>query len=161
MTKPSLIASRMPLLQRGGGSWVGTYTFVSPEMEVLDRYQVRTRSTFPEDGIGGRTYRLETEYTWPDGRTQKQSFDGALEGDRIVFNNGRIVGSLWAIDDQTIYLNFGFTAQPDVQVCEMMQISKDGQTRSRTWHWLRDEKLYQITLTDERREDWAGVGAIG
>lgn len=161
MSVASLIKSRIPLLGRGGGSWAGTYTFITPQMEVLDRYAFRTRSSFPDDGQGGITYRLESEYTWPDGRTQRQSFDGHLEGDRIVFDNGRIAGSMWALDDQTLYLTFGFASQPGVQVCEMIQIAPDGQSRARTWHWLRDDKLYQITLVDEHREEWAGVGAIG
>ena len=161
MSESNLIKSRMPLLARGGGSWAGTYTFITPAMEVLDRYSVRTRSSFPEDGRGGQTYRLESEYVWLDGRIQRQSFDGFLDGDAIVFDNGRIAGRMHAVDDQTLYLTFGFTAQPDIQVCEMIQFARDAQSRARTWHWLRKERLYQLTLVDEWREEWAGVGDIG
>jgi hypothetical protein len=33
----------------------------------------------------------------------------------------------------------------------MLQISSNGQHRARTWHWFRDEKLFQITRTREWR----------
>jgi len=153
MPEPGLIETRLPLLARHGGVWTGTYTFVSPALEVLDRYDFRIRVTFPEDGMGRRTYRQQSDYKWPDGRTQSLDFKGLLEGDAIVFDDGRIAGRMWALDDQTLYLTFGFSAQPGVQVCEMIQLSADGQTRARTWHWLRDDALYQITLVDERRGD--------
>ena len=44
-----------------------------------------------------------------------------------------------------------FAAEPDVHVCEMIQLSADGRHRARTWHWFRAGKLYQIwPATDER-----------
>jgi hypothetical protein len=60
---------------------------------------------------------------------------------------------MWEVDDFTLYLRFGYRDDPTIEVCEMIQISKDGQNRARTWHWFRDEKLFQVTLTNERRAD--------
>ena len=161
MPGTNLVKSRLPLLERGSGSWAGIYTLVTPQMEVIDRYRFRARATFPDDGEGGRTYRLETRWEWDDGRTEQQYFDATLDGDILVFDNGYIAGRMWAIDDQALYLVFRFAAEPAVKVCEMIQFARDGQSRARTWHWLRDDKLYQVTLVDEWREDWEGLGGIG
>jgi hypothetical protein len=35
----------------------------------------------------------------------------------------------------------------------MIQISEDGRNRARTWHWFREQKLFKITLTQERRRE--------
>ncbi|HNR23212.1 MAG TPA: hypothetical protein PKL49_09325, partial [Steroidobacteraceae bacterium] len=40
---------------------------------------------------------------------------------------------------------------PGNQVTEMIQLSRDGIHRARTWHWLRDEQLWRITLVREQR----------
>lgn len=152
MSDTFLIRDHLPLLARHEGVWAGTYSFVTPGLEVLDRYDFRIRVSFPEDGKGRRTYRQESDYRWPDGRTQSLVFEGELEGEAIVFDNGRIAGRMWAVDERTLYLTFGFTEQPGVEVCEMIQLSADGGSRARTWHWFRDEALFQITLVDERRE---------
>jgi hypothetical protein len=147
-----LIGERLPLLARHEGVWVGTYTFVTPSLEVLDRYDFRIRASFPEDGQGRRTYRQESDYRWSDGRTQSLAFEGALQDDAIVFDNGRIAGRMWALDERTLYLTFRYASEPEVEVCEMLQLSADGRSRARTWHWFRNERLFQLTLVDERRE---------
>jgi hypothetical protein len=64
---------------------------------------------------------------------------------------GDIIGSMWEVDDFTVYLRFDYRRDPAVTVCEMIQISDDGLARARTWHWFRERKLFKITLTNERR----------
>lgn len=147
----SQIHAEMPLLVRHEGVWEGTYTFIAPTLEVLDRYDFRIRVSFPDDGQGGRTYRQESDYRWPDGRTQSLVFEGTLGDGGLRFDNGRIQGRMRELDETTLYLAFGFTAEPEVEVCEMIQLSADGQHRARTWHWFRNGKLFQTTLVDERR----------
>jgi hypothetical protein len=143
------IHTRLPLLVRHAGVWAGRYRFIAPDLTLLDTYAFRIRVSFPDDV----TYRQDSDYRWDDGRTQSLSFDGRLNGDRVVFDHGRIAGAIWAVDDTTLYLRFGFAAQPDTQVFEMIQLSADGQSRARTWHWLRDGVLFQTTLVDEARVD--------
>jgi hypothetical protein len=64
---------------------------------------------------------------------------------------GDLIGSMWEVDDFTVYLRFSYRKDPGITVCEMIQIGDDGQHRARTWHWFRDRKLFKITLTNERR----------
>jgi hypothetical protein len=141
------IRTALPLLVRHEGVWAGRYRFVAPDLTLLDTHEFRIRVSFPDDV----TYRQESDYRWDDGRTQSLLFEGTLAGDRVVFDNGRIAGAMWAVDDTTLYLRFGFAAQPDVEVFEMIQLAADGESRARTWHWLRNGVLFQTTLVDEAR----------
>jgi hypothetical protein len=142
------IAERLPLLARHAGVWAGRYRFVRPDLTPIDAYDFRIRVSFPAPKI----YRQESDYRWDDGRTDSLVFEGALQGDEIVFDSGRIAGRMWALDEATLYLRFRFADRPGVEVFEMIQLSANGIDRARTWHWLQDGALFQITLVDERRE---------
>jgi hypothetical protein len=96
-------------------------------------------------------FRLNTHNVWPDGRSERGVYEAQYCDGRLWFQK-KLVGSLWEIDDMSVYLRFGFEGDDSVQVCEMIQISQDGQKRARTWHWFRDQQLFQITLTNERRD---------
>lgn len=143
------IAEVMPLLARHAGRWLGTYTHCGLRHDVLDRHDFAIDVSFPDPC----TYRQDSHYAWPDGRRQTLTFEGVLENEAIVFNNGRIAGRIWALDAETLYLTFRFSAEPVVHVCEMIQLSANGRDRARTWHWFRNGKLYQRTLVEERRGD--------
>lgn len=141
----------MPLLARHEGVWAGTYRFISPQLDLLDQYDFRIRVSFPDDSDGGRTYRQESHYTWPDGREQHLEFEALYTGNGVVELAGPLTGKMWELDDRTIYLNFAFADEPDVDVCEMIQLAANNVDRARTWHWFRAGKLFQLTLVDERR----------
>jgi hypothetical protein len=150
----SIIKAKMPLLARHEGTWEGTYRFITPQLAVLDQYDFRINVRFPEDGRGGVTYRQESFYRWPDGRRQELVFEAQLaedQGQTIVTFEGRIAGRIWELDERTIYLTFRFPEQPNVDVCEMIQLAPNNRDRARTWHWFKDGKLFQLTLVDERR----------
>ena len=129
----------------------GTYRFISPQLELLDQYDFRIRVSFPDDAEGGRTYRQESHYTWPDGREQYLEFEALYVGNGVVELSGPLTGRMWELDDRTIYLNFAFADEPEVDVCEMIQLAANDIDRARTWHWFRKGRLFQLTLVDERR----------
>lgn len=150
----SIIRKKLPLLARHEGAWEGTYRFITPQLELIDKYDFRIRVSFPDEGQGGITYRQESNYTWPDGRKDALVFDAQYRDDNgraVVAFDGRIAGKMWELDERTLYLTFRFAAQPEVDVCEMIQLAANGIDRARTWHWFRKGKLYQLTLVDERR----------
>jgi hypothetical protein len=147
---PNRLHQLMPNFARHEGRWIGTYTQITPSGETIDSYEVRTFAEFPEDGSAD--FRLNVHNIWPDGRDSKASFDANYRDGRLWFD-GILVGSLWEIDDFTVYLRFGYRDDPAIEVCEMFQITEDGRRRARTWHWFRDKTLFQITLTEERRPD--------
>ncbi|MCC5863317.1 MAG: hypothetical protein JJU27_02800 [Gammaproteobacteria bacterium] len=143
------IAGKMPLFYRHRGWWEGEYVHCSPGMEIEDRYLFRIHAEFPD--AGRPAYRQTSHYWWPDGREAQLSYEAELKGDRVVFDDGRIAGALWPIDDVTLYLRFGYHGQEDGYICEMLQLSPDGQHRARTWHWFEQHRLSRITLVNERR----------
>jgi hypothetical protein len=145
---PNHLRTLMPNFARHEGRWIGTYTHIHPDGEVIDRYEVRIFAEFPTDG--SCDFRLHAHDVWPDGRESHAAYDTVYRDGRLWFE-GALVGSLWEVDDFTVYLRFGFALDPAIDICEMIQISRDGQSRARTWHWFREEKLLQITLTNERR----------
>jgi len=67
--------------------------------------------------------------------------------------------SWWArfreVDDMTVYLRFGFEGDETVEVCEMLQISQDGQHRARTWHWFQRTAIVP-DHPDPRTARWLG-----
>ena len=146
----SIIKTKIPLLARHEGTWAGTYRFITPQLELIDQYDFRINVVFPDEGKGGITYRQESFYTWPDGRTRELTFEGTYEEGRVVLR-GRIAGSITELDDRTLNVHFWFDDQPGVDVLEAIHLAKNNLDRARTWHWFKNEKLFQLTLVDERR----------
>lgn len=139
----------MPVLYKHLGKWSGTYRFVDTQYELLDQYDFIIDCEFPDEGTVA--YRQTSQYFWPDGRQQQLCFEAEYHDKAIVWNNGRIAGKMWELDEETLYLKFRFLDQADVHVTEMIQISPCGQHRGRTWHWFKQNQLYQLTLVNEQR----------
>jgi hypothetical protein len=142
------MATRFPVLARGAGHWTGVYTHLAPDGTLLDTHNVDTVSSFPDDGSAD--FRLEIRNSWEDGRTTGITLLADYRNDRLEWRD-RLVGWMDEIDAQTVYLNFTYADDPSVRVCEMIQVAPDGMSRSRTWHWFRDERLFKVTLTRESR----------
>jgi hypothetical protein len=143
------IAMDIPLLARNAGAWEGIYRHVAPDLTLLDRHRFRIEVELPENE--SFHYRQTSHYWWDDGRSQNFVFEAKCRNARLEWDTGRIKGELAQLDDMTLYLRFGFRAQPEIEVFEMIQLSPDGRDRARSWHWLRAGKLYQLTLVEEQR----------
>ena len=52
---------------------------------------------------------------------------------------------------QAVILWFGYKQFPDLYLYEMIQISPDNNHRARTWHWFKNNQIYQRTLIQEER----------
>ncbi|GAA4082728.1 DUF3598 family protein [Nonomuraea soli] len=145
------IKQDMPLLARHEGEWEGTYTVVDPEGKVTDRHRSHLTCSFPSDG--SHDYYQVNRYTWDDGRTEEHRFPGRyLGGGRMAFDTERIKGETWELDGQAIYLHWIYRAEgQDLQLFELIVLSRDGRHRSRVWQWIRDGVCVQRTLIDEMR----------
>lgn len=143
------VRQAMPVLAKHEGGWEGTYTFVNLRGEIQDQYDFVIDVRLSDDDA--HAYQQQTDYRWPDGRTESRFFEAQHEQGQLAWDNGRIAGHMWQLDDRSLYLRFGFAANPDVACFEMIQISDDGQRRGRSWLWYRNDVLYQSVLVDERR----------
>ncbi|NDD75027.1 MAG: hypothetical protein EBZ40_08645 [Gammaproteobacteria bacterium] len=148
MSSPS---RTLTLLQRHAGVWEGRYTHIAPpdwRMVGAQDYRIEVEVT-----ASPIAYRQTSHYRHADGRTETLRYEGALRAadDRVVFDDGRICGECWAIETDTLYMWFAYAAAPTTRITEMIQLSRDGQHRARTWHWFESERLVKLTLVDERR----------
>ncbi len=145
------LRENMPLVASNEGVWEGTYSFISPRGWINDRYDFKIVLTIYDDPA--KSYRQESYYTWSDGKTEDRLFEAGydFEKNQMVWDNGRIAGHLWEIDETSFHLRFGFSAVPDMQCFETVQMFDGGAKRGRTWLWYRGGELYQYVLIDERR----------
>ncbi|MEQ8508989.1 MAG: DUF3598 family protein [Rhodospirillaceae bacterium] len=145
------LRENMSLVASNEGVWEGTYSFISPRGWINDRYDFKIILTIYDDP--NRSYRQESYYTWADGKTEERVFEAGydLEENQMTWDDGRIAGHLWEIDETSFHLRFGFSAMPDVQCFETVQMFDGGAKRGRTWLWYRNGELYQYVLIDERR----------
>ena len=146
------VRDAMPLLAKHEGTWRGTYRHVKPDLSLIDEHEFRILVELPTDGTCA--YRQTSHYWWQNGKTEDRIFEAEFdpENSRLIWDNGRISGRLWELDDTTLYLTFVFTGVTKTTVCEMMQLSPCGNHRARTWHWFENHQLTQITLVRETRE---------
>ena len=146
----SKIKDEMPVLFRHEGDWVGIYTTVDNDGNVLDKNESHLTCEFPEDGE--YPYFQTNRYTWADGKYQEYKFPGMYRDKKLWFNTERIDGHAWEADDSIIILYFSYKDIANAYIYEMIHISPDNNHRARTWHWFKDNEIYQRTLIKEERK---------
>jgi hypothetical protein len=145
----SSIRDEMPVLVRHEGDWVGTYTLIDLEGNILDKHESHLTCQFPEDD--SYAYYQINRYKWADGKQEEHQFPATYRDKAIWFDTERIDGKAWEVDDATIILRFGYKGIPNAYLYEMIQISPCNNYRSRTWHWFKNNQIYQRTLIQEER----------
>jgi len=145
----SSIREEMPVLVRHEGDWVGTYKLIDLEGNILDKHESHLTCQFPEDEP--YAYYQINRYKWADGKLEEHQFPGTYRDKATWFDTERIDGKAWEVDDATIILRFGYKSIPNAYLYEMIQISPCNNYRSRTWHWFKNNQIYQRTLIQEER----------
>lgn len=148
------IREEMPVLARHDGDWVGTYLYLDPDGNVIDKHASHLSCMLPTDD--SNSYYQINRYTWPDGRREEHKFPATYHDRKIWFDTERIEGHAWEVDDQTIVLTWVYRNDPATYLYEMIQISPCGNHRARTWHWFKEGELIKRTLIKEQRLRSAG-----
>ena len=143
------IRDEMPVLVRHEGDWVGTYTVIDNQGNILDKYNSHLTCQFPEDSP--YPYYQTNRYQWADGKREEYQFPGMYRDKKLYFDTERIDGCAWEADDTTIILHFTYKTVPEMSLYEMILISPCNNYRARTWHWLKNNQIYQRTLIQEER----------
>ena len=157
------IREDMPLLARHEGVWDGVYTYYNAAGEKVDEHTSRLFCRFTDDPT--RPYHQTNHYSWDDGRTELRDFPATYRDKRVWWDNELIQGSAWEVgqDDnaRSVMLYWQRTGDPSLYLYEMIQIADDGQTRCRTWHWIRNGQLETRTAIQERlvTKDWRSLEA--
>ena len=145
----SNIRDEMPVLVRHEGDWKGTYIVVDNEGKIIDKHQSHLTCQFPQDG--SYPYFQINRYEWADGKREEHQFPGMYKDKKLLFDTERILGEAWETDDSTIILRFGYKGIPDSYVYELIVLSTCNNHRARTWHWFKNNQIYQRTLIKEDR----------
>lgn len=140
-----------PILGRHLGQWEGEYVHLDPEGREIDRHASHLHMWVPDDGSCD-VVQVNT-YTWPDGRSESVRFDGILRGRSVHFDNDRIAGHMHQADDLTILLTWSYKdrLKPGNYLYELIQLSKDGQQKVRTWHWMEEDRIIKRTVIREAK----------
>jgi hypothetical protein len=145
----SNIREEMPVLARHEGDWIGTYTLVDIEGKILDKHESHLSCQFPDDGP--YSYYQINRYKWSNGKQEEHKFPGTYRDKTLWFDTERIEGKAWEVDNSTVILWFSYKTVPAAYLYEMIQISPDNNHRARTWHWFKNDQIYQRTLIQEER----------
>lgn len=154
------IRTDMPLLARHEGVWDGTYSYFDAADEKVDEHASRLICRFPDEGA---PYHQTNHYRWADGRTEIREFPATYHDRRVWWDNELIRG--WAAEvgldeyDRTIMLYWQRQGDPSLYLYEMIQLADDGETRCRTWHWIRNGQLETRTAIQETlvTKDWRAM----
>jgi hypothetical protein len=138
----------MPVLVRHEGDWVGTYSLIDLEGNILDKHESHLTCQFPEDG--SYAYYQINRYKWADGNRKNINFQAPIETKRFGLTRNALTESMGS-RRCNYYLRFGYKGIPNAYLYEMIQISPCNNYRSRTWHWFKSDRLYQRTLIQEER----------
>lgn len=145
----SAIRDEMPVLIRHEGDWVGTYTLIDTEGNILEKHNSHLTCYFPEDDE--YPFYQINRYKWLDGKREELYFPAAYRDQKIWFDTDRIEGQAWEVDNSTVILFFIYKAVPDLHLYEMSQISPCNNYRSRTWHWFKNNQIFRRTMIQEER----------
>jgi hypothetical protein len=140
-----------PILAKHMGEWAGEYVHFDPEGHEIDRHASHLRCWGPDDGSYD-VIQVNT-YTWPDGRQEAIQFDGVRKGAYVHFDNERIAGHMHQTDELTVLLTWSYKSllMPGNYLYELIQLSRDGQQKVRTWHWMENDRLVRRTIIRESK----------
>ena len=149
MNNRAELAAAMPAMLLHEGHWDGMYRHFDGDGGLLDAHRVKTWCEFPD--AGEWHYVQHNQLIWDDGRTANYEFGGRLEGDRLVWKTDRFAGYGWQTNENVLILRLERQDADDAYYIEMIAISADGESRSRTWEWFQGDRPWKWTLCNERR----------
>ena len=145
----SNIRLEMPLMTRHVGEWKGSYTLVDNQGKVLDRYTSHLSCQFVDNPP--YSYYQINRYQWENGKQEEHHFPGIYKDKKVWFDTERLDGCAWEIDDTTVMFRFSFKSLTGSYLYETIFLSPCNNYRSRTWHWFKNDQIYQRTLVQEER----------
>jgi hypothetical protein len=140
-----------PSILRHEGRWTGTYTHLDENAAQIDRHGSEVVFAFPD--TGPFAYIQQNRFVWPDGREVSAKLEGELRGDRLWWDAATFCGWAWETKEGLILLDLERKDEPGARFYEIIVTAPDGRSRARTWHWIRDGRLFKRTLCDEVKRD--------
>lgn len=127
------------------GVWHGTYTVVSAEGEVLERFPSRQ-----EGLLVGRDWTEKVVYLREGQEPLEQRFHAVVEDDDVTLDVEGMWGETGRAGDQGVIFRFGWDARPQEEIIEVTV--PRGDHRTRVWRHLEDGALTKVTFISEWRD---------
>ncbi|MCS6804614.1 MAG: hypothetical protein RMM98_10795 [Acidobacteriota bacterium] len=134
-------------LQAIAGVWLGTYTHLTPDGTVLDRYTSRQECRLEGDQWYERIiYRVGTD--------EQQTFDfrARFVGEELVFEDAQLHGQTTRVSDDVSIFDYYWKDRPHIRIVETIVVSRPDR-KSRIWQTFEHGQLVKVTIIDERRSD--------
>ena len=131
------------------GVWEGTYTRISPEGTLIDKW----RSKLTIRMLSTDHYHQVNEYFWDDGHYELHDFGVCAfnEKGELIFDNPRILGKAWETEDSVV-LTWSYKDRPGSNLYEMIDLIGEAKKhRIRTWKWSFEDTFEGLTMIDERQ----------
>lgn len=136
-----------PVFARHAGIWEGTYTLIDAKTGgILDHH--KSRLTCRTNGID--QYHQQNVYTWDDGRVETKEFPGEFSDGALRFDNPRLKGQAFEVDDDVIMLTWVYKDSPQDSYYEIITLESDTH-RCRTWQHFENGVFAKLTVIDERK----------
>lgn len=131
------------------GIWEGTYTRISPEGTLIDKWKSRLTIRMLDE----KTYHQVNEYFWDDGHYECHDFGKSKFNDEgvLIFDNPRILGEAWETHN-SVNLTWTYKDRPGSMLYEMIDlIGEKEDVRIRTWKWSYYDKFEGLTMIHEKK----------
>ncbi len=160
-TTTQQVRERLPVVARNEGVWDGMFRRVDANSRITAEFSSRIIKRLLPDDFWPEIYHQTNIYDLPDGKRQVIDTKGEYRDGKIHFASERVTG--WQLDDpadpfnRTVFLYMVYNSAPDQYVYEMVNISDDGQFRTRMTQFLKAGRTVSRTLIDEElvSRDWS------
>lgn len=134
-------------IARAAGVWEGTYTHLTPDGRLLDRFASRQ-----ETRLEGDRWYERIVYRWPDGRSETLDFRAAFDaaGKRMVFDDPRFQGEAFLAREDVLVFPYRWKDRPGQHVVETVVFASE-ERRFRLWQSFEGTELTRVTVIEERR----------
>ncbi len=148
-------------LRQVTGVWVGTYTHVSPQGQMLDTFTSRQ-----ETRLEGDDWYERINYLWPEGDKIQFDFHARFDptGEAMIFDDPNFHGELKFVNDMVYVFPYHWKAKPETHAVETIVMASP-HYKSRLWQTFENGELVKVTIITERRisampEIWYPAKAI-
>lgn len=125
------------------GVWEGTYTSVTPDGELIERYRSRQ-----ETRLDGDLWRERITY-FRDGREPEvYDFTGRFVDGRLVFEDDDISGDALLAGDDILVLPYTWKSRPDERVVETVILATPSH-KARVWQVFDRGELVRVMIIKE------------
>ena len=125
------------------GVWEGTYTSVTPDGDLIERYRSRQ-----ETSLDGDVWHERITYFRHDQEPQTYDFTGRFEDGMLLFEDDDISGDTYFVDDDILVLPYTWKSRPQERVVETVVLATPTR-KARIWQVFDTGELVRVMIISE------------